>query len=669
MSPDLCEGDKLRNLTGAARYICTAFGGLSVVVCILQLWSVTIGGWIMQEIPFLGLFVALIIPPVFFLFPATKRDSERIRWYDVSLFTVALAGGLFVFLFGTEAPAMGWDIAPPTAALVIGPLYLIVLLEACRRSIGVSYTAVLTLFILYLYFGHSLPGIFQSPRLSYSRIIGYTYLSTECVFGIGTQVYARLVIGFIVFAGALASTGAGNYMIRLGLALVGRYPGGAAKVAIVSSAMVGSISGSATANVLTTGIFTIPAMKKTGYSPEYAAGVEAAASTGGLLAPPVMGAVAFVMSDFLRIPYADIALAAVIPTILYYYSLMLQSHFHAKRYGFRGMLASEIPSITTTLKECWWLIVVMAVLLYVLFVWRLEEKAAFYALLPLMAWVLIDAGRKKGWTGIRWTLVGIFEEVARFVVRLAPIMVSVGIIIGTVTMTGVAQGFASAVTGMAGENIFLILLLAALASFVLGMGMTSVPCYIFLALTVAPPLVSLGLDRLAVHFFVMYWGIVSFITPPVALAAAVAAQLAEANFIKTGLRSLHLGICMLVVPFLFVYEPSLVGHGSAAQIIANLFLSLLGLAFIAAAIEGFFFAVGNLSIISRLLVGAGGTILLNPVWKIWDYETIFGILLAVGALSIQRVLGSRWTAFRAPLRPSESSNQNEEIPVNGINGN
>ena len=350
------------------------------------------------------------------------------------------------------------------------------------------------------------------------------------------------------------------------------------------------MSGSVITNVLTTGVMTIPAMKRTGFAPAYAGGVETCASTGGVLMPPVMGATAFVMATFLEIPYSEIVIAAAFPSLLYYLGLFLQIDAYAARYDLRGLPAEELPSVSQVLKDGWYFIAVFIMLIIMLLYMQRESQAPYYATATLL--IINQLSKAHRWNWQR--LLEFIEGVAKLFAELAAILAGVGLIIGSLTLTGKVGTIAYELVALAGDSILLLLIVGALTSFILGIGMTVTAAYIFLAVTLAPALTQGGLDKLAVHLFMLYWGMISFITPPVALGAYAAASVARSNPIKTGFQAMRLGSIIYFVPFFFVLNPALIGRGDVFEILIVLFTAMLGIALIASGLQGYLFFVGKL---------------------------------------------------------------------------
>jgi TRAP transporter 4TM/12TM fusion protein len=487
------------------------------------------------------------------------------------------------------------------------------LLEATRRSGGTAVFVVVGLVSLYPVYAELMPGPIAGLGQDLYTTMAYHFTSSESVLGIPMRAFGELVIGFVMFGAVLQFTGASEFFNNIAFAMFGRVRGGPAKVAIFASGLMGSVSGSVVSNVLTTGVVTIPAMKRTGFSAKYAAGVEACASTGGVLMPPIMGATAFVMAAFLGLPYSQIALAAAVPSILFYFALFMQIDGYAARNGLKGLPAEELPSLAETFKEGWQYIIVFVVLIYLLLVAQVESMAPFYATGLLLVINQFSPKHRLNLNKLGRLLTGVTASLA----ELAALLAGVGLIIGAMSVTGLAGTLANDLIYLAGNNVYVLLVMGAITSFIFGMGMTITACYIFLAIVLAPPLIQAGFDPLAVHLFMMYWGMVSFITPPVSLAAFVAAGVSGSRPIDVGFQSMRLGSAMYFVPFFFVLNPALILRGDPADIVAVICTAVIGIALIASALEGYLVKVGTmhtgvLGMLARLILALGGLAMAIP---------------------------------------------------------
>jgi TRAP transporter 4TM/12TM fusion protein len=561
-----------------------------------------------------------MLPFTFLIFPNSKTSPlDRIPWYDIALFVVTFAAAIVLMRHIRKAAEAGWEFGgAPTLVVVAGLVMWSVLMEALRRTGGWSLLLCVLPFTLYPLFAEwRWLGPFRGTQSTLEQATAYHVLSGESLLGIPIQAFADTVIGFLVFGTALMMTGAGKFFINLAFALCGTFRGGAAKVCIFASGMLGMMSGSIISNVLTAGTMTIPVMKKSGFRASYAAAIEACASTGAVLAPPVMGATAFVIAQFLNVSYADVALAAIIPAVLYYIGLFMQVDAYAARHKLEGIPRSELPPIGETLKQGWYYVFAIALLVVMLLYFKRESHAPFYATALLLVLNQLFS------TDTRWTPATIsrfFEVNGRTFVELVGILAGCGLLIGAFSMTGVVSSLANDLLRIAGDNAFLLLVMCAVTSLVLGLGLTTTACYIFLAILVAPALEKLGLNKMAVHMFIFYWGMLSSITPPVAIASFAAAGIAGSPAMKTGWESMWVGSIIYFLPFFFVMNPALVLQGPSPyfEALGLLSLAAIGTLFICGGIQGYQVGVGDLRRTGamewplRVALVIGGFVLATP---------------------------------------------------------
>lgn len=600
---------RYRVLTGPYRVFYCGVTAFTCILSFVQVFKIVIFGYVLPDVSYFAVMLGAFLPVVFLLFPATKKaPRDRVPWYDALFSVASLIGPLYVIHHGLDIILGGWEITPPVAGQVLAGVTWILILEAVRRTGGSLLAGVILLVSLYPVFAYMCPGILMAKKYTLSRILGFHFLGTQSIFGLPTQVFGRLLMGYMIFAVALQSTGAANFFINLCLALLGNVRGGAAKVSILASAMFGTISGSAIANVVTTGSVTIPTMKRLGYPPYYAGAVEACASKGGVLTPPVMGVTAFIMADFIGVSYAEVCMAAALPILLYYTSLYAQTDFYAARMGLRGLSREELPSIWKTLKEGWFHLFSIGLLIYFIFMEQVEALAPYYA----TASVLVLANLNKETRLNKRNILNWIDGLGKILSELVSILVGIGMIIGALSLTGTAHGFSSALTSIGGQNIFLLLVMGAITSFILGIGLTISACYIFLAMLLAPTLVKLGIYPMAAHLFLLYWGCVSYITPPVALGAYAAAGIAGANPLQTGIQAVKLGFVSLLVPFFFVYNPALVGHGTVLEVVECMLTAMGGIVLLSASFEGYVFFLKRISGLVRALFAAAGLLSFHP---------------------------------------------------------
>lgn len=587
--------------------VLTCIGVLAAVLYLFHI-GVSIWGELLVGTAYLHLILALFLPQVFFHFPLTQRSRERIPWYDVILIILSFITPFYFFLHGVDILNKGWEIAPPQLAFILGLILWGIVLEASRRAVGWLLFFLVLSFSLYPLFAGYMPGMFYAQTFSLSRVVGYNIMGPEGVIGLPTRVLGNLFIGFMLFGVALTFTGAASFFLNLALSLLGRVRGGTSKVSVISSAMVGSISGSVITNVITTGSFTIPAMKRAGYPSYYAGAIETCASSGGVLMPPIMGAAAFVMAGILNISYAEVALAAAVPSILYYLGLFVQVDGFAAKKGLKGLPKEDIPSAWQTLKDGWFYILAFAILIYILFVLRREAQAPFYAVVPLLLLTMI---KKETRLDLKRFL-NFVERVGRVLGEITGILSAIGLLIGSLLLTGTAQTLSTDLINLAGNNVFLLVFMGALASFILGMGLTITACYLLLAVLLAPALVQFGFYPLAVHIFLIYTGVLSFITPPVAIGAYAAAALAGSKPMATAVQAVRLGAVKYFIPFFIIFQPALILHGSLLQIFQAVGTAVIGVIFLGSGIEGYLVFVGPLGVVNRVLTLIGGFLIFMP---------------------------------------------------------
>lgn len=622
-----------RELKGPLKAIvalCT-FG--AIIIAVYNLFNVTLLGWVFVETGYYYVLAALIFPWVFLLTPVSKKTTRgSVPWYDALAAFLVFVIPFYFFLFAYTISLEGWEITAPYYVRIMSLLFIILVLEAARRTSGLVITTICLFFGLFPLFASYVPSPLAGKDFAFWRIVSFHVLGSESFLGIPLRVVAQLLIGFLIFAAALMATGGGRFFINIALSLLGHVRGGPAKVAIFSSALFGMISGSAVANVITTGSFTIPTMKQTGYPPHYAGAVEACASTGGVLMPPVMGTAAFLIAQFLGISYARVCIGAAIPSILYYLGLFMQVDGFAAKTGLKGLPRESLPSLSQTLKEGWFYFASFFILLWFLFYLKMEARAPFWATASLLVFSMIRKDTRL--TPKRF--VDFLVSTARLLSDVMAMMLALGLIIGSLAMTGVAASFSSELLRLAGGNTPLLILLGAVSSFVLGMGMTVTAVYIFLAVFLAPALVAAGLNPLGVHLFILYWSMISFITPPVAPAAVVAAGLAGADFFKTGFQAVRIGIVIYFIPFFFIIEPALLCYGSLTLIVVSFGTALVGVVLLAGGIEGYLIGLGVLTWVTRALIIIAGLLLAYPNWLTSIIGASIGALIIFGQLIRKR---------------------------------
>ena len=606
LTPDDGEAAAARIMPGPQRAVIIAATLAGIVLAIYQLFQFRQFGVVLEG-RYLYILAGLFLSITFLIYRARPGEKGTAPWYDwlLAAFAAAVAG--YFAWTADMSLEQGWEYAAPDNARWASLAFWVLVLEATRRAGGTVLFLIVLVISLYPTFAGWMPNPLNGFQQPFWDTIPFHMISAESSFGIPMKSFGQLVIGFILFGAVLARTGGGAFFNDLAFSLVGQFRGGAAKVAIFASGLMGSMSGSVISNVLSTGAVSIPTMKKTGFSPQTAAATEACASTGGVLMPPIMGATAFIMASFLGLPYVEIALAAAIPSLLYYFGLFTQLDAYAARKGLKGVPRAELPKLGKTLASGWTYLFVFALLIYMMVSLRQETLAPFYATALLLVLNQILPGNRLSLRGASDAIVGTGGALA----ELTTILLGVGLIVGAFSATGLAGTLVNDLIFMAGNSTLALLVMGAATAFVFGMGMTVTACYVFLAVVLAPALEQVGLNRIAIHLFILYWGMVSYITPPVALGAFTAATLAGANPFKVGMEAMRLGAVIYIIPFFFVLDPALVGQGTASEIVVALVAALLGVWFISGGLQGYVTFCGPLGksvlgyVMRTMLVFAG----------------------------------------------------------------
>ena len=582
--------------------------------------------------------LAFTLALVFLLYPASSKQSKTsgIPFYDFILGAIGVASALYLVVFFNELVTRAG--LPTQTDLIMGFLLIATLLEATRRISNPVLPCLAIIALLYCYFGRSMPDMLAHRGFNVARIVNHMYLGTEGIFGTPLEVSSTFVFMFILFGAVLEKTGLGKFIIDLSLALAGWSTGGPAKVAVVSSGLMGTVSGSSVANVCTTGMFTIPLMKSVGYEPYFAGAVEAVASTGGQIMPPVLGAAAFIMAQILGVPYIEVAIAAVVPALLYYFAVMVQVHFEACRLGLRGIPWKQLPPLGPLLKSKGFLLIPLIAIIYFLLAGYTPLKAAFNGI--LVSFVLSWLNKETRLTPAK--LYDAFQSGARSAIGVACACATVGMVVGMGTLTGLALKIAGAIVAMAevspdgslaafGASLFSLapgaevtaetaalaltkiftLFFTMIASLILGMGLPTTANFIVTSTMAAPALFLLGVPPMAAYMFVFYFGIAADLTPPVALAAYAGAGIAGSDPMKTGVTSFKLALAGFLVPYIYVYNPMLlfidVEPFYMAQAICT---ALIGVFLLAMFTIGYFKA--HLAWYMRALAFVGAICLLIP---------------------------------------------------------
>ena len=610
---------------GVPKIIVTAIMAIFSLYCI----GMTLFSTALPEVR-LTLFLGCIVVLGYLAYPA-KKGSMKVNsmpWYDIVLM---VAGSSCFFYFAINAlPIIKLATRIEPIHVVIGVIGILILAELCRRCVGIPILCVVGALLVYTFYNQLSynPDFYQALK----NVVFKLFYTTSGVIGTPINVCYKFIVLFIIFGAFLERTGIGDYFVQLANAVVGRFSGGPAKVAVVASALEGMCSGSSVANTVGSGSVTIPMMKKTGYKPEFAAAVEAAASTSGQIMPPIMGAAAFLMAEYIDIPYAEVAVKAILPALLYFAGIFIAVHLEAKKLGLKGIPKEQLPKVKELISQIYLLIPL------VLLVWLVSSNTRTIqtaAALSIVATIVVGALNPKN----RITLKKILEALeagARGAITVACACAMAGIIAGCITVTGLASILINGIVSVAGNATIIGLVLTMLCCIVLGMGVPTTANYCIMASTCAPILTQLGFPAVAAHFFVFYFGIVADITPPVALAAYAGSAIAKSNPMKTGITATKLAIAAFIVPYIFAYNPAMLLEGVTGwyQVVQIALSALLGLFGVAAALNGHLFR--KVPVVLRLALMAGGLCMMVP-------ETLTDIIgfAAVAAVVIYQYVSNK----------------------------
>ncbi|NDL59956.1 TRAP transporter permease [Phytoactinopolyspora mesophila] len=571
------------------------------------------------------LHLMFVLVLVFLLRPAGKRAWARsapMAVVDLLLVAAAMMVSLYIVLLFDEI--VGRQGAPTTMDLAMGTVTILILLEACRRVIGLFMSVLVFCFLFYAWIGPLLPGLLHHDGYTFQRIVYHTYLFQEGIYGLALGVAATFVFMFIFFGAMLQKTGGGAFFIDIAYTLTGKYRGGPAKGAVVGSAMMGSVSGSAIANTVTTGAFTIPMMKKVGYKPHEAGGVEAAASTGGQLLPPIMGAGAFVMAELLGVPYTEIVKIAIIPAIMYFAVIFLFVDIVARRHGIQGLPKESLPRLRAVMAGGFHFLIPFVLLVYLLTQYMTPLLAGLYATAVLFGVAMLRASSRLNVRDVA----EVFMLAARNTLGVTVATAAAGIIVGVVGLTGLGLKFSSMVVSVGGGHLFPTLIMVALASLVLGMGLPVTASYIVVAVLAVPALDDLGLPVIVAHMIVYWYSQDSNVTPPIALAGFAASGIAGSSPMRTGVAAWKFSKGLYLIPLLMAYSPLLL-NGTLSEIVVAVLSGLVGLLTFAVAIEGFW--LRKTTVVERVAAAGATALLLAPT----TLTDVIGAVLALGVVVSQ----------------------------------
>jgi len=595
--------------TGIFAFVRAILAGLAVlgpVAWVLDLPRNVLGATLYTE-QLLAFELAVVLPLLFLTYDIRGRRSQSPNWFDVVL---ALAGlvcaGYLAISYGVLVNDL---VFMPLDGIVVAAILVILSIEGVRRAVGLALALIVLAFIAFGFWGYLLPDPYSSRPISFSRLAVYLGVDTNALLGVSLQVGVVVIIPFILLGKFLSALGGSNFFSALAVAAMGRYRGGPGKVAVFGSSLMGTISGSAVANVMGTGVVTIPLMKRAGFPPHVAGGIEAVASTGGQLMPPVIGAAAFLMAEFLLVPYSQVMVAAVLPILLYYVAIFILVDLYAGKRGLKGIPRSELPPLLPEFLQGWHFILPFVAFLFLLFQFDMQpELAALYAILVLFAGVMIFGyhGRRLSLKRLGHALYAAGESCIEIVIVTA----AAGLVIGVLNLSGIAFTLAAQLLAFSGGNLLLLLVVAGISSIILGMGMPTVSVYILLAALVAPAIVQAGVDPLAAHMFILYFGLMSMVTPPIAVASFAAANLAKASPWATSWASMWFGWTAYIIPFLFVYSPSMLLQGNPLDATLSAITALVGVGMVSIAAVGY--AREHVGFVGRVIAGLGGAMLMLP---------------------------------------------------------
>ncbi|MEI0491085.1 TRAP transporter permease [Brachyspira intermedia] len=604
---------------------------ISVVFCLFQLYSILSGKITAQIVRATHLSFVMLL--AYLLFPMKKdMPKDKLPWYDVILAVIGAASWAYIS-FNFEALIRRAGIYT-TTDIIIGIIGILLVFEACRRIVGLPILIISIVFIIYALFGAYAPGFLNHRGYSLQRLVSHLFYNTEGIMGTPIGASATFIFLFIFFGALLDKTGIGQFFIDICNAIAGGFDGGPAKVAVLTSAMFGTVSGSSVSNTVGTGSFTIPMMKSLGYRPEFAGAVEASASTGGQLMPPIMGAASFLMAESLGIPYMEVAKAAIIPAILYFTGIFIMVHLEAKKTGLKGLSRDSLPKIGELLMKKGYLVIPLATIIYFFVLGKTAIYAGLMGIIAagLVAIVnsIVDIIMKRQVSFGFKDLIDVFVNAARNIISVAIACAMAGIIIGVITLTGLGLKIGAGLISISGGIPLLLLFLTMVSSIILGMGVPTTANYLITSTIAASAIIGLGYEPLAAHMFVFYFGIIADVTPPVALAAMAGAAIAKSDPLKTGIKATKLSIGAFIIPYMFIFNPDiLMINTTIADVIPILITSLIGMFGVSAGLEGYVFR--KCKAYERILFIIAGLLSIYPEF----YSDIIGIAIIAILVIIQ----------------------------------
>lgn len=592
-------------------------GVVSIVALLMALFHLYAAGiQILPAVQQRSIHLGFALALTFFIYPIFKKSKREnlegtLEQQNVVSISINIILAILAVLTALYISINHIDLArtlnnPSMLEVVIATLIIVMTLEVSRRTIGWGLTGVGLFFLLYAFFGQHLPLMFAHTGYRFENIVMQIGLSTEGILGVSLGVSATYIILFIIFGSLLEKSGAGQLFMDLAMGLVGRFRGGAAKVSVVASAFFGSISGSPTSNAVTTGVLTIPLMRKEGYRKEYAAAVESVASTGGMFLPPVMGAVSFLMADLLGVPYIEVMFAALIPAILYFIAVFIMVDLRAAQLKGTANKDYKVPDVKKEFAAKWHLLIPLVVLVYLLVIERLSPfTSAFWAIvaIPVSSYL-----RRETRMGLKQIL-GAMVQGVRLSLMVVAACACAGIVIGVINLTGIGLRISGIMVSLAGENLFLLLVLTMIICIIMGLGLPPIASYLILAVFAAPAMIELGVSPMAAHMFVFFFASLAHITPPVAVTVFAASGIAGANPMRTSFVAVRLGLVAFIIPYLFVYGPELLFEGTALSIIYAALTAMVGVFVLAVAMEGYL--KNKINIVSRVILLIAALLIMN----------------------------------------------------------
>jgi len=628
------EFSEFRSLDGwLGRFVKWTLTAIPLVGCFFIMDIPFYLRWTILNEQYKGLILAMVLSCTFIIAPASRKSQRnRVPWYDLVLAILGIVVGLYIAIFYREIVENMGNITQDR--VIVGTIAFVLIFEASRRVTNWSLALLGLIFFLFPRFSLMITGIFYGKFFPYDRQINYLFLDTNGILGIILEVAVFTVLGYVLFGNLLINLGGGEFITDLSMAAFGRFRGGPAKMAVIASSLFGTISGVAVANVATTGIVTIPLMKRVGYKPHIAGAIEAVASTGGQIMPPIMGVAAFIMAEYLGVPYQKVAIAAIIPALLYYISLFFQVDMEAGKLGLKGLPKEHLPKLSSAIGKSHLFIIPFSALLVSLFVLYMPpEKSAIVGVLSIL--LLGFFIQKETLFRIEWISKAL-HYTGQALLQLIIICTLAGIVVGTISYTGIGFMISLYLDEFAGGNLFVLLFIVAVVSLILGMGMPTVSVYVVLAVLIAPAMIRLGIEPMAAHMFLLYFGGISLITPPVCPAAYAGAAIANASPMRTGFAATRLGIVAYIVPFLFIFSPGLLLRGAFGEIVFSVTTSIGGCFGISVALSGYLFQ--ELNLIKRIIMGFAAICLIIPTQS---HFQILGFLFKLmgGGMTLLIILG------------------------------